>query len=57
MSHPPSTVRRTVTERGPPAEQKKRVETLVKADKARRKTDNIVQISVKQGRRGSGFDV
>ncbi|KAF8963173.1 RF-1 domain-containing protein [Flammula alnicola] len=38
----------------PSAEQKKKVEGLMKADKARRKTDKIHRSSVKQGRRGKG---
>jgi peptidyl-tRNA hydrolase ICT1 len=41
-------------QRGPSAAQKKKVEALAKADKARRKADKIARSSVKQGRRGGG---
>jgi peptidyl-tRNA hydrolase ICT1 len=39
---------------GPSEEQKKKVEGLVKAEKARRKMDKIHRSSVKQGRSGKG---
>ncbi|KAF9558823.1 hypothetical protein CPC08DRAFT_638447 [Agrocybe pediades] len=43
--------------KGPSEEQKKKVEGLAKAEKARRKMDKIKRSSVKQGRSGKGsFD-
>ncbi|PPQ84014.1 hypothetical protein CVT25_000560 [Psilocybe cyanescens] len=45
-------------QKGPSEAQTKKVDGLIKADKARRKTDKMKRSSVKQGRsgRGGGFD-